>query len=183
MARSAEGGRHLTILAIDPGNIQSAYVFMSDDYRPLQFGKVVNEDLLEMLTEPYCNCPKFDMVVIEKMSSYGMPIGAEVLDTCEWIGRYQQAARVPAIKICRKDVKKAICGGKRGNDSTVMAALQDRFGGKGTKQAKGWFYGFHADVWSAYAVGTTYLDRAESAERGTDETTHTPHVHQHSEQP
>ena len=155
----------MTILAIDPGNIQSAYVLMSDDYRPLQFGKVVNEDLLAMLTDPRCNCPKFDRVAIEMISSYGMKVGMEIFDTCRWIGRYEQAARVPAIRIFRKDVKKAICGGVRGNDSTVMAALQDRFGGKGTKNNKGWFYGFHDDIWAAYAVGCTYLDKIESEEK------------------
>jgi|GEM_PF-5339908 len=31
------------ILAIDPGNIQSAYVMLDEDLKPLRFGKVKNE--------------------------------------------------------------------------------------------------------------------------------------------
>lgn len=34
------------ILAIDPGNRQSAYVVMDKDLRPLEFEKVENEELL-----------------------------------------------------------------------------------------------------------------------------------------
>jgi hypothetical protein len=65
------------------------------------------------------------------------------------------------------DEKKTICHNPRANDSTIRQALIDRFAygvpnkGKGSKKDPGWFYGFHADVWSAYAVAVTYADMKE----------------------
>ena len=60
--------------------------------------------------------------------------------------------------------KLAICHSPRANDATIRQALIDRFApgtpnkGKGTKKEPGWFYGFRADIWQAYAVGVTWAD-------------------------
>lgn len=149
----------MKILAIDPGNIESAYVIMGEDYKPLEFGKVDNNKLLE-----YMKIPIYEKVVVEMVASYGMAVGATVFETCVWIGRYLQAADVPTERIYRKDVKMNLCGQTRAKDSNIRQALIDRFAqhdlknGKGTKKNKDWFYGFKADIWAAYAVGVTYLD-------------------------
>ena len=67
--------------------------------------------------------------------------------------------------VFRRDEYKAICANiYTHNDKGIRQALVERFAygqpnfGKGTKKAKGWFYGFSADSWSAYAIGCTYLD-------------------------
>ena len=37
------------VLAIDPGNIESGFCVIGEDYRPLYFGKVMNEELLDRI--------------------------------------------------------------------------------------------------------------------------------------
>lgn len=142
------------ILAIDPGNTHSAYCFIDKDYKPKSFGKVCNHELMEIIY-------KTD-TVIEMVESYGMPVGKEVFDTVLWIGRMiQKIGEENVTLIGRKKVKVNLCNSVRAKDSNVRQALMDRFGDKGTAQAPGWFYGFKADIWSAYAIGVTYLDIEE----------------------
>lgn len=148
----------MKILAIDPGNIESAYVIMGEDYKPLDFGKVPNEEMLAITYRL-----GFDIVIIEMVASYGMAVGKTVFETCVWIGRFTEKAQQDMDKrevkyIYRKDVKMNLCGQTRAKDSNIRQALIDRFGVVGTKKNPGWFYGFKADIWAAYAVGVTYLD-------------------------
>lgn len=164
------------IVAIDPGNEYSAYVLIGPDLRPIAGAKMANElmwvDLLDHLQEldPYEKVS----FAIEMIASYGMPVGAEVFDTCVWIGVLKERLRhYPITLIYRKDEKMAICHSMKANDATIKQALIDRFApgeknyGKGTKAKPGWFYGFKADIWAAYAVGVTYHDMyLEGGENG-----------------
>lgn len=158
------------ILAIDPGNFQSAYVLMNHDFAPLKFGKVPNQDMRNVIQEIETtnalrsNREEKITTVIEMISSYGMRVGREVFDTCVWIGRFTELASRTEF-VYRKDVKLNLCGRINANDSNVRMALIDRFAihdyktGKGTKSNPDWFYGFHSDIWASYAVGCTYLDQ------------------------
>jgi hypothetical protein len=98
-------------------------------------------------------------LVIEMISSYGMPVGKEVFDTCVWIGRFMQASTCPVELIYRNDVKLHFCNSPKAKESNINQALKDRFGDKGTVKNKGYFYGFKADVWQAMALAVTYLDK------------------------
>lgn len=149
------------ILAIDPGNVESAYCIINDEtYKPLLFKKIDNNDLireLPKLLEEY----NVYVVVIEKIASYGMAVGASVFDTCIWTGRFYQQCITSVGDIAyiyRKDEKMNLCNSMKAKDSNIRQALIDRFGEVGTKKNPGWFYGFKKDVWAAYAVGVTYLD-------------------------
>lgn len=147
------------ILAIDPGNIESAYcIIEKETYKPIEFGKIDNGRLIDKIN----SFENIERLVIEMVASYGMPVGKEVFDTCVWIGRFVQEF-VNYVKpqykyIYRKDVKINLCNSMRAKDSNIRQALIDRFGQVGTKKNQGWFYGFKEDIWSAYAVGVTYLD-------------------------
>jgi hypothetical protein len=143
------------ILAIDPGNVESAYVEIDASYKPRVFGKIKNEELLTKIATIW----PCEVVVIEMVASYGMAVGKEVFDTCVWIGRFMQGCGLPTLLVYRKDVKLNLCGQTKAKDANIIQALKDRFGDKGTKANPGWFYGFSKDVWQAYALGVTYLDK------------------------
>lgn len=143
------------VLAIDPGDKQSAYVLM-DGYKPINFGILPNAQLLERFYTDGYNL--YDMA-IEMVASYGMPVGKEIFETVFWIGRYWEASDgTRREKIYRKDVKVNLCASSRAKDANVRQALIDRFGEVGTKKNPGWFYGFKADIWAAYAVGVAHMD-------------------------
>ena len=156
----------MKIFAIDPGNIESAYCIMDEEYRLIEFAKLQNKEVMKILLDKLC---EMDRVVIERIASYGMPVGREVFDTCEWIGRFSQEAEksVEVEYIFRKDEKMYICGDTRAKDANIRLALIDRFAkhdfksGKGTKKNPDYFYGVSADVWAAIAVAVSYLDMAK----------------------
>lgn len=151
----------LTVLGIDPGTTQSAFVVVNiDDYRILDKGKVDNAKMLEIVKTGY-----YDEMCIEGIASYGMAVGAEVFTTCIYIGRFMQIAidrEITPELIYRKDVKMNLCGSTKAKDGNIRQALVDRFGEVGTKKSPGWFYGVSKDTWSAYAVATTYIDKRKS---------------------
>lgn len=81
------------IIAIDPGNRQSAYcVIDCNTLRPLEFGKVDNEELRNKLV--FANEQGWQWAAIEMVASYGMAVGREVFDTVLWIGRFYEALSI-----------------------------------------------------------------------------------------
>lgn len=155
-----------TILAIDPGDQESAYCLIdAGTRRPLEFAKEPNAEVLDGIR---LNSWQQDVTAIEMVAAYGMAVGANVFETCVWIGRFYQALTVHVdepLLVKRQPVKVHHCHSARAKDANVRQALIDRFGagasngGKGTKTAPGWFYGFAADVWSAYAIAVFIADQ------------------------
>jgi hypothetical protein len=106
------------------------------------------------------------------VASYGMAVGADVFETCVWIGRFVQRLEqfgVEAELVKRNPVKLHHCHSSKAKDGNIAQALVDRFApgqpnrGKGTKAKPGWFYGFHADIWQAYALAVYAADTAEAS--------------------
>lgn len=151
------------ILAIDPGNIESGYVILDKELRPIEIGKIKNEELKYILELPSTK-ETIKYYAIEMIASYGMGVGQSVFETCVWIGRFIEVIGDNYKYIYRKDEKMNLCGSMKDKDSNIVQALIDRFApytsnkGKGTKKEPGWFYGFKKDIWQAYSVGVTYHD-------------------------
>ncbi len=152
------------ILAIDPGNIESAYVILDENLKPIVFGKLENEKLINIVG---VQAQIQKHVVIENIASYGMAVGKEIFETCIWIGRFTERAKMVGKDvdyIYRKEEKINLCYSMKAKDSNIRKALIDRFAkhdlknGKGTKKNPDVFYGFAKDMWAAMAVGTTYYD-------------------------
>jgi hypothetical protein len=154
----------MTILAIDPGPTESAYVVW-DGETVVRFGKRPNGDVLDIVSTTADYVGGADRLVIEMIGHYGtgMPAGKEVFETCVWIGRFTQAAEnIPVDRIMRATVKAHLCRSAKAKDANVRQALIDSFGGKeaiGTKKKPGPLYGVSGDVWAALAVAVTWYDQ------------------------
>lgn len=146
------------LLAIDPGTTHSGWVLMRDG-SPFNYGHdMENREVLEMLR----GTPLVP-VAIEMIASYGMPVGAEVFETCLWIGRMIQVAGPDRVRLVfRRDVKLHICGSPRAKDPHVRQALIDKWGGKaeavGTVKKQGPLYGVKSHAWAALGVAVTALE-------------------------
>ena len=92
------------------------------------------------------------------IACYGMAVGAEVFETCVWIGRYLEKAQGDMSRIKRGEVKMHLCHSMKAKDSNIRQALIDRFGAPGTKKAPGLTFGLSGDMWAAFAVAVTYHD-------------------------
>ena len=156
------------ILAIDPGNTHSGYALIDPHTRrPIRAGKIPNTEVLTLIgTTDYTH------LSIEMIASYGMAVGKEVFETCVWIGRFIEYHRAYGTNcehalVYRRDVKLHHCHSSKAKDANITQALIDRFApgqpnrGKGTKAKPGWFHGFAADIWQAYALAVHTADTNE----------------------
>jgi hypothetical protein len=147
----------LKIIAIDPGPRESAFVWFDGEIH--RHGKHPNVEILDLLKYHSRNLLE-DYCVIEMIASYGMPVGAEVFETCVWIGRFMQAYDVACTRrITRGEVKMHLCHSMKAKDGNIRQALIDRFGPPGTKKNPGKTYGISGDVWAALAVAVTFYDK------------------------
>jgi hypothetical protein len=146
------------LLAIDPGPEYSALVVW-DGVSIIQKLYAPNRKILRELRpwrgETTC--------VIERVASYGMPVGEEVFETVYWSGRFAQAFGAGRVsRIPRLQVKLHLCHDSRAKDANIRQALVDRFGGKdkaiGKKASPGPLYGIGGDLWSALAIAVMWWD-------------------------
>jgi hypothetical protein len=144
------------LLAIDPGTTHSGWVIMEDGV-PAASGVIENNGILELIQA------HGGRVAIERIVSYGMPIGAETLETVEWIGRFWQAAGADKTRLIpRKEVGKHVCNDGRAKDPNIRQGLINRWGGKalavGTVKNPGPLYGIKSHAWPALGVAVTALE-------------------------
>ena len=166
------------LLAIDPGSTESGWVVIdTDTFEPLEFGKTENEALRAGIFSSSVTVPDFHSAFVEMVASYGMAVGKDVFQTCVWIGMFsttieRRCGELPAL-VYRQPVKLHHCHSAKAKDSNIRQALVDRFApgqpnyGKGTKAQPGWFYGFNADIWQAYALAVYAADTQHNGEGET----------------
>lgn len=157
----------MKLFAIDPGNIESGYAIVEmPEFRVLESGKIPNEDLLDKLYP----LRDTDLVAIEMIASYGMPVGKDVFETCVWIGRFCQVLWQQGKEydfIYRREEKLCLCGSPKAKDANIRQALINRYAkhdfktGKGVKKNPDAFYGVSKDAWQAIAVAVTKFEKEE----------------------
>lgn len=151
----------MKVFAIDPGPKESAYIVWRG-------GKVEcgmmrdNSDIVQLIRQgSHRDC---DVLAIEMIACYGMPVGRETFETCLWIGRFIEANATEAFKnprhrlVYRKDVKIHLCGTMKAKDGNIRQALIDKHGAPGTKKAPGATYGVSGHLWAALAVADYAAD-------------------------
>lgn len=157
----------MRILGVDPGHTQSAIVLFDEDIIRAH-GIIANSDLITTIRgNPELHA---DVLLIEKIASYGMPVGEEVFETVFWSGQFAEAwhsrfglmARVE--RMTRNDVKMMLCHRTaKVNDSVIRQRLIDIYGGKeravGRKASPGPLYGIRADEWAALALVKAWLEQ------------------------
>lgn len=155
----------MNILAIDPGTTHSALVIYDTcSARPTAAEMLHNDAAIERIRT--CRSVEVQVVVIERVASYGMAVGETVFETVHWAGRFFEAALecgVEAIRLFRRDVKQHLCGHVRAKDANIRQRLIDLYGPErtvaiGTKKAPGPLFGFGADKWAALALARTFAD-------------------------
>ena len=148
------------ILALDPGPKETGWVVF-DGACVLHAGISPNVEVIaDLPTQSRC-----EILAIEMVSSYRMPVGREVFETCVWIGRFVQAwARPDEVRLVyRRDVKLELCGTARAKDANVRQALIDRIGPQGRKKDPGPTYGVKGHAWAALAVAVFATQKPEAA--------------------
>lgn len=160
--------------AIDPGPSYSAWVEYTLAWdRPLRSfcSEVPNDELAAALqNRQRTEGPMFAgiVLVLERMQSFGRPIGRDVLETARWSGRFEQAwfgGPGEATWLTSTETKKILGVPTGGGDAGVREALIDRWGGKekavGNKKNPGPLYGVHTHAWRALglAVAAAEVDK------------------------
>jgi len=145
----------MTILALDPGTTETAFVLW-DGRRILDADHLPNAEIRQILIGR-----EYDAVACEMIASYGMAVGKEVFETCVWIGRFLEVARTDTRLVYRRDAKLHLCHSPRAKDANVRQALIDRLGPQGTKKNPGPTYGMRSHLWAALAVAVYANDTKE----------------------
>jgi len=155
----------MIVLGIDPGPAESAWVLW-DGQRVREHGKDRNEHL----DNAFFRAHMADVVAVEMIQSFGMAVGAEVFETCVWVGRLMERAERAAIpgvrRVFRMAVKMHLCHSSRAKDKNIRQALIDRVGAPGSKKLPGPTFGLSGDRWAALAVAVTAMDAGRAGTPG-----------------
>lgn len=146
------------IVAIDPGCLRSA-ILLWNGSEVMDKSILDNQEVLRRIAgfeDELKSVPS--RLLIEKVESYGMPVGREVFETVFWSGRFVQAwserYNDRVFMIPRREIKLHHCNSARAKDPNIRAALLDKYGTTITK-------GIHKDAWAAFALASYYTEKED----------------------
>lgn len=134
------------IFAVDPGCEQSALVAF--DGKRIHMASIMpNDDLLALVRRSKAALAGARMAV-ETIASYGMAVGRETFETCEFCGRLREAAEANGAtvqRVYRREIKIYLCGTMKAKDANISQALRDKYSKEVLK-------GIKSHLWAAMAV-------------------------------
>lgn len=145
----------MNIIAIDPGSKSSAWVCMDG-------AKITGCDICENaeLRRVLYREDDHDYLAIEKVQSYGKPVGEDVFETVFWTGRFIEAFNSRFERIPRMAVKMYLCHNPRANDKDIRNAIMRMYGGEeaaiGCSEFPGPLFPVVTHLWAALGVGLTF---------------------------
>jgi len=143
-------------LGIDPGNTESGYAYIREDYSLVEAGKIQNKEILSHIKRVVGTT-----IIVESLQSFGMPVGREIFETAYFIGRIMQICSDRGLRYYlypRPEYAKCICGVQRVTDSVLRQALLLRFGGD-KKDEPLYLLKGASDKRSAFAVAAYHIDK------------------------
>lgn len=148
----------MIVLAIDPGNKQSALV-LYDTIKSSVIDKCKIDNEEARLRVKYAVA---DHLAIEMAESFGAKVWGQVFTTVLWTGRFVEAWSKTFTLVTRREVKMHLTNSAKAKDSQIRNCLIERWGGKdtaiGNKMTPGPLKGITADCWQALAIAVTYSD-------------------------
>lgn len=158
----------MRLLAIDAGDIKSAYIIYDSEIKKvIEKNFLLNNDFINRI-ERLCFDRKIDEAAIEKLHSMGMPVGQTTFDTIFMNGRiYELLSRngIEAKLYPRHDIKMHLCNSTRAKDTNIRMALVNRFGEASTKKNPHDTYNeltdkiyFGSHFWSCLAVAMYHTE-------------------------
>ena len=155
----------MNTIAVDPGTEQSAIVVWNG--KQVLDAWIAKNDL--MLSRIKTLMPAFPghskkYFVIEQVRCYGMTMGADMIDTVFWSGRFAEAWGREFVLMPRMDVKMHLCHTSRAKPKNTRQAMIDRFGKPPTKKTPNEIYnGFKiaTHLWSAWELAVTFYDKTK----------------------
>jgi len=125
------------VIGFDPGNECTGWcVWDVKDKIFLYKHKILNGDVIQKI-EVFDKKYNIVKVGIEYPSSYGMPVGQTLFDTCTFVGILAQifkSKNIPCELIFRKSVKMFLCNSVRADDSIVNSRVREYLGEDNTKK-------------------------------------------------
>jgi hypothetical protein len=149
----------MRVLALDPGTVKTGFIVW--DNGVVECGELDNQSMLERLRENTFGGAS--ICAIEMIACYGMAVGKETFETCVWIGRFMERAKMQVIRCFRKDIKLHLCGTTKAKDANIRQALIDKHGAPGTKKQPGKTYGVSGHAWAALAVADYAISISDAA--------------------
>lgn len=159
----------MIVVGVDPGPEYSAYV-VTDEYEPMYCAKVENEDLWRNLRGENFNTDSKPKLIIE------VPVcrkwsGQDICNTAMWVGIFLSAwpyMEEAMLDMLTRQAVRMHTVGKKATDASIRKYLIERFDPDNFEKNKSgvyvdkgstYFAGFREDIWQAYALVVTYLDK------------------------